>query len=157
MEKRMKRALMYNGTITAEQFLFYEIRIASKYYLDGTSVEDAIEKIKKNNLFQYPTERLVARMVRSCYKRLPRRRVGVLSSWGSFLKSRQGVSLLLPACDGRGGVSSVSLAADSSFCGRSQEGGSVRGSTAHFDVEPLYPFGFMGGFWMGVQRLGRLP
>ena len=70
MEKRMERSLIYNGTITAEQFLFYEIRIASKYYLDGASVEDAIEEIKKNNLFQYPTERLVARMVRSCYKRL---------------------------------------------------------------------------------------
>ena len=66
----MERSLIYNGTITAEQFLFYEIRIASKYYLDGTSVEDAIEEIKKNNLFQYPTERLVARMARSCYKRL---------------------------------------------------------------------------------------
>ena len=48
MEKRMERSLIYNGTITAEQFLFYEIRIASKYYLDGTSVEDAIEEIKKN-------------------------------------------------------------------------------------------------------------
>ena len=70
MEKRMERSLIYNGTITAEQLLFYEIRIASKYYLDGTSVEDAIEEIKKNNLFQYPTKRLVARMVRSCYKRL---------------------------------------------------------------------------------------
>ena len=66
----MERSLIYNGTITAEQFLFYEIRIASKYYLDGTSVEDTIKEIKKNNLFQYPTERLVARMVRSCYKRL---------------------------------------------------------------------------------------
>mgnify|MGYP000208343905 CR=1 FL=1 len=44
MEKRMERSLIYNGTITAEQFLFYEIRIASKYYLDGTSVEDAIEE-----------------------------------------------------------------------------------------------------------------
>ena len=55
MEKQMERSLIYNGTITAEQFLFYEIRIASKYYLDGTSVEDAIEEIKKNNLFQYPT------------------------------------------------------------------------------------------------------
>ena len=43
---------------------------SGEYYLDGTSAEDAIEEIKKNNLFQYPTERLVARMVRSCYKRL---------------------------------------------------------------------------------------
>lgn len=47
MEKRMERSLIYNGTITAEQFLFYEIRIASKYYLDGISVENAIEEIKK--------------------------------------------------------------------------------------------------------------
>lgn len=70
MEKRMERSLIYNGTITAEQFLFYEIRIASKFYLNGTTIEDAIDEIKKNNLFQYPTERLVARMVRSCYKRL---------------------------------------------------------------------------------------
>lgn len=60
----------YNGTITAEQFLFYEIRIASKFYLRGTPVEEAVQEIRENNLFQYPTERLVARMVRSCYKRL---------------------------------------------------------------------------------------
>ena len=91
MEKRMERSLIYNGTITAEQFLFYEIRIASKYYLDGTSVEDAIKEIKKNNLFQYPTERLVARMVRSCYKRLDalrseERRVGkeCRSRWSPY-------------------------------------------------------------------------
>ena len=70
MEKQMERSLIYNGTITAEQFLFYEILIVSKYYLYRTSVDDAIEEIKKNNLFQYPTERLGARMVRSCYKRL---------------------------------------------------------------------------------------
>ena len=62
----MERSQVYSGTITAEQFLFYEIRIASKYYLDGVPVEAAIEEIKENNLFQYPTERLVSRMVRSC-------------------------------------------------------------------------------------------
>ena len=66
----MNQPPTYSGAITAEQFLFHEIRIASKFYLDGTSVEDAIEEIKKNNLFQYPTERLVARMTRCCYKRL---------------------------------------------------------------------------------------
>lgn len=66
----MERSQVYSGTITAEQFLFYEIRIASKYYLNGVPVEVAIEEIKENNLFQYPTERLISRMVRSCYKRL---------------------------------------------------------------------------------------
>ena len=66
----MEKPAIYNGTITAEQFLFYEIRIASKYYLNGVSVENAIGEIRTNNLFQYPTERLVSRMVRCCYKRM---------------------------------------------------------------------------------------
>ena len=70
MEKQMNQPLTYSGAITAEQFLFHEIRVAAGFYLDGISVEDAIEEIKKNNLFQYPTERQVARMVRCCYKRL---------------------------------------------------------------------------------------
>ena len=46
----------YNGSLTAEQFLFYEIRIAAKYYVSGLKIDEAIERIKKNNLFQYPTE-----------------------------------------------------------------------------------------------------
>lgn len=60
----------YNGSLTAEQFLFYEMRIASKMYLEGIKVEDAVEQIKKDNLFQYPTERQVSRLTRACYKRM---------------------------------------------------------------------------------------
>jgi hypothetical protein len=60
----------YNGTLTAEQFLFYEMRIVSKQYLEGKSVEDIIEYVKRDNLFQYPTERMVTRIARACYKRL---------------------------------------------------------------------------------------
>ena len=45
---KMERSLIYNGTITAEQFIFYEIRITTKYYLKGVAVEDAIEEIKKS-------------------------------------------------------------------------------------------------------------
>lgn len=60
----------YNGGITAEQFLFYEMRIASKLFLEREELEDAIEYIKKENLFQYPTEREVSRKTRACYKRL---------------------------------------------------------------------------------------
>lgn len=66
----MDQANLYNGSLTAEQFLFYEIRIAAKYYIDGKTIEEAIESIKKDNLFQYPTERQVSRMTRACYKRL---------------------------------------------------------------------------------------
>ena len=60
----------YYGGITSEQFLFYEIRTASKFYLEGKSLEEAKQIIKKDNLFQFPTERSVSKMVRSCYNRL---------------------------------------------------------------------------------------
>ena len=66
----MDQVHLYNGSLTAEQFLFYEIRIAAKYYIDGKTIEEAIEIIKKDNLFQYPTERQVSRLARACYKRL---------------------------------------------------------------------------------------
>lgn len=66
----MDQMRLYNGSLTAEQFLFYEIRIAARYYMDGKTAEEAIGIIKKDNLFQYPTEREVSRLARACYKRL---------------------------------------------------------------------------------------
>lgn len=60
----------YNGTLTAEQFLFYEMRIVSKQYLEGKTIEKIIEHIKRDNLFQYPTERMITRIARACHKRL---------------------------------------------------------------------------------------
>ena len=60
----------YNGSLTAEQFLVYEVRIAAKMYLNGKKIEEAVEEIKKDNLFQYPTERQVSRLARACYKRM---------------------------------------------------------------------------------------
>ena len=52
----MSRIQTYSGALTAEQFLFYEIRIASRFYLDGVSLEEAAAEIQEQNLFQYPTE-----------------------------------------------------------------------------------------------------
>ena len=60
----------YNGGLTAEKFLFYEMRIVSKQYLKGKTVEEIIESIKRDNLFQFPTERMISRIARACYKRL---------------------------------------------------------------------------------------
>lgn len=60
----------YNGTLTAEQFLFYEIKIVAKYYLAGQSIEKITECAKRDNLFQYPTERMVVRIARACHKRI---------------------------------------------------------------------------------------
>ena len=66
----MDKAHLYNGSLTAEQFLFYEIRIVAKYYIDSKPIEEAMDIIKKDNVFQYPTERHVSRMTKACYKRL---------------------------------------------------------------------------------------
>lgn len=60
----------YTGGLTSEQFLFYEIRIVSKEYLEGKSIDEIVAYIKRDNLFQYPTERKVSRHTRACYRRL---------------------------------------------------------------------------------------
>ena len=62
--------MQYKGGLTAEQFLFYEIKIVSKQYLEGKSIDEIIEYIQRDNLFQYPTEREISRLTRACYKRL---------------------------------------------------------------------------------------
>lgn len=61
---------LYSGSLTSEQFLFYEVRIASKFYIQGILLEDAVSRIREDNLFQYPTERKISRMTRACYRRL---------------------------------------------------------------------------------------
>lgn len=60
----------YNGGLTAEKFLFYEIRIVAEQYLLGRSIEEIVDLITKDNLFQYPTERKNSRMTRACYRRI---------------------------------------------------------------------------------------
>jgi hypothetical protein len=62
--------MTYNGGLTAEQFLFYEMRIVSKLYADGKTADDIVSIAKRDNLFQYPTERQVSRLARACVKRL---------------------------------------------------------------------------------------
>ena len=60
----------YNGTLTAEKFLFYEMKIVSRLYLEGKSVEEIIDCVKLDNLFQYPTERKISKFVRACHRRI---------------------------------------------------------------------------------------
>ena len=60
----------YNGGLTREQFLFYEIRTVASLRLQGYSNEEIIEKIKAENLFQFPTERMVSSIAGTCFKRI---------------------------------------------------------------------------------------
>ena len=66
----MDLLMPYNGTLTAEQFLFYEMKIVAVQYLEGQTIEAIIDNIKHDNLFQFPTERMIIRIARACYKRI---------------------------------------------------------------------------------------
>ena len=60
----------YNGGLTREQFLFYETRIVASFISQGYTKEDAIAKIQEENLFQFPTEKMIVNLARVCYQRL---------------------------------------------------------------------------------------
>ncbi len=60
----------YTAGLTREQFLFYEMRTAAKLLEEGLTREEAIEKIVTENLFQYPTEKMIQRMAITCFDRL---------------------------------------------------------------------------------------
>jgi len=70
MEKNQTNNTYNGASITAEQFLFYEIKIVSKFFLQGKTIDEIVEIVKQDNLFQYPTERQISRLARACYKRL---------------------------------------------------------------------------------------
>lgn len=67
MDDRNRR---FNGGMTAEQFLFREIRITAPMFLSGMSMEEALRIVRSQQLFMYPTERMISRMVRACWRRL---------------------------------------------------------------------------------------
>ena len=58
------------ASLTREPFLFYEMRTTAKLLTSGLSAEDAVAQITVENLFQYPTEKSIARMAKACVKRL---------------------------------------------------------------------------------------
>ena len=65
-----QKASPYNAVITREQFLFYEVRTTAKLLEDGLYQDAVIERIVSENLFQYPTEKSIRRMARTCIRRL---------------------------------------------------------------------------------------
>lgn len=61
---------VYFSSLTAEQFLFTEMRIVAKLFLNDMPIEGIVSFVKQNNLFQYPTERKVSDLARACYRRI---------------------------------------------------------------------------------------
>lgn len=66
----MDNSYPYIASLTREPFLFYEMRTTAKLICSGLNKDEIVEKITKQNLFQYPTEKSVARMAKACLKRL---------------------------------------------------------------------------------------
>lgn len=60
----------YKASLTREQFLFHEMRTTAKLMTGGLDENEIAHKIANDNLFQYPTEKSVKRMVRLCIDRL---------------------------------------------------------------------------------------
>ena len=69
-KKYLRENSPYSAVLTREQFLFYETRTTAKLLCDGLSKEEVMYRIVKDNLFQYPTEKSVRRMVLACIRRL---------------------------------------------------------------------------------------
>ena len=65
----MDNSLPYK-TITREQFLFHEMRITARLLVEGHSDKEVVKRIKENNLFQFPTERMVGNIASVCIRRL---------------------------------------------------------------------------------------
>ena len=63
---------VYKGSaqITREQFLFYEMRTTARLMCEGHNDEEIINRIVKDNLFQYPTEKSIRQMEKACVNRL---------------------------------------------------------------------------------------
>ena len=70
IDGKRKASSPYSAVMTREQFLFHETRITAKLLDEGLEKDEIIKKIFSENLFQYPTEKSVRRMVLACLQRL---------------------------------------------------------------------------------------
>ena len=59
-----------SGQITREQFIFYEMRTTARLMAEGLDDSQVIDQIVEDNLFQYPTEKTIRRMAKTCITRL---------------------------------------------------------------------------------------
>ena len=60
----------YSGGLTREQFLFYEIKIVAGLLGRGRSRDEIYREIQSENLFQFPTERMIKTITNTCFKRI---------------------------------------------------------------------------------------
>lgn len=61
---------IYRGGMTNEQFLFYEMKTTADLLCIETDKNKIYEKIKEQNLYQFPTERNMKRVFNTCIRRI---------------------------------------------------------------------------------------
>lgn len=66
----MENKPQYFGSLTREQFLYYENRIVAKLILQGKTYEEILKECTEENLFQYPSVVSYKLITMACYKRL---------------------------------------------------------------------------------------
>lgn len=70
MAKQIDSPYKGSAQITREQFLFYEMRTTAKLLQEGLDEKEIINRIVDDNLFQYPTEKMIVQMAKTCLTRL---------------------------------------------------------------------------------------
>ena len=70
MAKTNKSPYKGSAQITREHFLFYEMRTTARLMREGLKDDEVIDRIVEDNLFQYPTEKSIRQMARTCVSRL---------------------------------------------------------------------------------------
>ena len=60
----------HSGSLTREQFLFFEMRTTAKLMIEGLTDEEIYERIYSENLFQFPTEKSIKLITSGCIRRL---------------------------------------------------------------------------------------
>lgn len=66
----MARQNEYKASLTREQFLYYEMRVVARLSLQEETAENSLAKVLEDNLFQFPTERMIASIFQTCQRRL---------------------------------------------------------------------------------------
>lgn len=71
-EKLLNTKEPYKAGLTREKFLFHEMRIVAKLLLEGKTDEEIVKEVYDDNLFQYPTEKMIVNLCKVCLKRIHR-------------------------------------------------------------------------------------
>ena len=86
-------------TLTREQFLFSEMRITARLMMQGLSDKEIIQEIEKDNLYQYPTDKMIRNITSVCLKRLHTVNVNIKFTNSTNIKVTSLTNVYTPSSD----------------------------------------------------------